>query len=45
MAEMVSGLQRLGIQFGAVFWFALLISGLAGFGGIYVLRWWMVLLT
>lgn len=44
MAEMVSGLQRLGIQFGAVFWFALLIFGLLGLGVIYVLPWWMLAL-
>jgi hypothetical protein len=45
MAEVVSGLQRLGIQFGAVFWFALLVSGLLGLGVIYVLQWWMLTLV
>jgi hypothetical protein len=45
MAQMVSGLQRLGIQFGAIFWFALLVFGLLGFGVIYVLPWWMLALV
>ncbi len=44
MAEMVSGLQRLAIQFDAIFWFALLIFGLLGIGVIYVLPWWMLAL-
>lgn len=44
MAEVVSGLQRLAIQFGAVFWSALLVFGLLGLGVIYVLPWWMLAL-
>lgn len=44
MAEIVSGLQRLGIQFGAVCWFALLLFGLLGLGIIYVAPWWMLAL-
>lgn len=44
MAESVSGLQRLGIQFGAIFWFALLLFGLLGLGVIHVLPWWMLAL-
>ena len=45
MAEAVSGLQRLGIQFGAVFWFSLLAFGLLGLGVVYVLPWWMLALV
>ena len=45
MAESVSGLQRLGIQLGAVFWFALLVFGLLGLGVVYVLPWWMLALV
>ncbi len=44
MAEMASALQRLGIQLGAIFWFALLVFGLLGLGVIYVLPWWMLAL-
>ena len=45
MAEVVSCLQRLAIQFGAVFWFALLVFGLLGLGVIYVLPWWILALV
>jgi hypothetical protein len=44
MAEVVSGFQRFGIQFGAIFWFALLLFGLLGLGVVYVLSWWMLAL-
>lgn len=44
MAEMVSVLQRLAIQFSAIFWFVLLMFGLLGLGVIYVLPWWMLAL-
>lgn len=42
---MFSGFQRLVIQLGAIFWFALLLIGLLGFAVIGVLPWWMIALV
>lgn len=45
MAGAISRLQRLSIQAGAVFWFALALFGLLGFAVIRVLPWWMIALV
>jgi len=42
MPQAVSGVQRLLIQCGAIFWFALLLFGLLGLAVVAVLPWWMI---
>jgi hypothetical protein len=42
MPEAISMFRRLGIQLGAIFWFALLAFGLLGLAVIHVLPWWML---
>ncbi len=44
MAKAVSAFRRLGIQLGAIFWFALLLFGLLGLGVVHVLPGWMIAL-
>ncbi len=43
--NMISWGQRLGIQLGAIFWFALLLFGTLGFAVVGVLPWWMMALV
>lgn len=41
MAEMAHGSKRLVVQLGAIFWFVLVVFGLAGLAVVGVLPWWM----